>query len=490
MAKSHVAAPSVAIIGAGFGGLCMAIQLVRAGVASFLIFERASDVGGTWLENTYPGAACDIPSHLYAFSFEPKHDWSRAYAEQPEILSYLQHCARKYGLLEHIRFDTEVRGASFDERRNLWSLELGDGSTCEATVLISAVGQLNRPALPSVPGRETFAGPAFHSAQWRHDVAFTGKRVAVVGTGASAVQIVPELAKQAASLVLFQRSAPYVIPKGDRPYRRFEKALFCALPFVQKVSRALKYAMHESRVIAFAYAKGAMALPRAAFQKHLESQVADPELRRKLTPDYQMGCERIMISNDYYAALARPNVEVVTDAIGRITETGIVTADGAERAFDAIVYATGFASTGFLMPMRITGRDGIDLHTAWRGGAEAYLGITVTGFPNLFLLYGPNTNLGHNSIVYMLESQVTYVMDCIRALGSGKVARLDVRPSVQKRYNERLQRRIAGTVWAAGCTSWYLDPSGKNVNNWPAFTFAYKRQTKKLKLRDYIPAPA
>jgi cation diffusion facilitator CzcD-associated flavoprotein CzcO len=490
MARSHVAAPSVAIIGAGFGGLCMAIRLIRAGIASFTIFERASGVGGTWLENTYPGAACDIPSHLYAFSFEHKHDWSRAYAEQPEILSYLQHCARKHGLLEHIRFNTEVRGATFDERRNLWSLELGDGSTYEAAVLISAVGQLNRPTIPNVPGRETFARPAFHSAQWRHDVELGGKRVAVIGTGASAIQIVPELAKRAASLVLFQRSAPYVIPKPDRPYRSFEKSLFRALPFVQKVNRALKYAMHESRVIAFAYAKAAMALPRAAFVKHLESQVADPDLRRKLTPDYQMGCKRIMISNDYYTALARPNVEVVTDAIGRIAETGIVTADGREREFDAIVYATGFASTGFLLPMRITGRGGLDLHSAWRDGAEAYLGITVAGFPNLFLLYGPNTNLGHNSIVYMLESQVTYVMDAIRALGSGKLARLEVRPSVQKRYNERLQRRIAGTVWAAGCTSWYLDASGKNVNNWPEFTFAYKRRTKKLKLRDYIPAPA
>lgn len=478
-------APVVAIVGAGFGGIGLAMRLTRARIHSFTIFERAESLGGTWRDNTYPGAACDIPSHLYSFSLEPHPDWDRAYAGQPEILRYLERCAAKYRLHQHIRFGTEVRGARFDERRNVWTLDLSDGSTFEATVLVTACGQLTRPVLPDVPGRDSFDGPAFHSARWRHDVDLTGKRVAVIGTGASAVQIVPELAPRAATLVLFQRSAPYVIPKPDRAYRAAEKRLFRALPLVQRINRAIAYAVHELRFVAFGYSRAAMKPSRAAFARFLRRQIADPVLRQKLTPDYEMGCKRIMISNDYYPALARENVEVVTDPIDRVTPAGVVTKDGRERPFDALVYATGFAATGFLVPMTVTGRAGVTLQDAWRDGAEAYLGITVSGFPNFFMLYGPNTNLGHNSIVFMLEAQIAYVMDAIETLARGTCARLEIRPDVQAAFNRRLQQKLGASVWARGCTSWYLDAAGKNTVNWPDFTLDYRRRTRKLNLQDY-----
>ena len=491
--ESHVnrgRTPSIAIAGAGFGGLCMAIALVRAGIRTFALYERAGDVGGTWRENTYPGAACDVPSHLYSFSFERKHDWSRAFAEQPEILAYLQYCARKYGIYDHIRFENEIVSATFDEARDRWTLELGDGTRTEVDVFISACGQLNRPAIPAIPGRETIAGPAFHSAQWRHDVDLRGKRIAAIGTGASAVQFVPQIAPAAASLALYQRSAPYVIPKPDRAYEPHEHRMFAALPAVQHLNRARKYVEYESRVLAFSYAKAMMSISKGAFEKNLRKQIPDPALRAKVTPDYPMGCKRIMISNDYYPALALPNVEVVTDPIARIEPHAVVTSDGRARETDVIVYGTGFTATQFLTPMRVTGRDGVALHDAWRHGAEAYLGITVAGFPNFFMVYGPNTNLGHNSIVYMIEAQVAYVMDALAILERGTLRRLDVLPAVQSAFNERLQERIRATVWSDGCTSWYLTDAGKNTVNWPEFTFEYKRRTRRVDLRHYAPAYA
>ena len=490
MNATRAQTPTIAIVGAGFGGLCLAIQLARAGIRSFTVYERASDVCGTWRENTYPGAACDVPSHLYSFSFERKHDWSRAFAEQPEILAYLRWCARKYGILDHIRFETTVARAAYDEERNRWTLELGDGTRAEADVFVSACGQLNRPSIPAIPGRETFAGVAFHSARWRHDVDLREKRIAVIGTGASAVQFVPQIAPLAASLTLFQRSAPYVIPKPDRAYGERDHRLFAALPIVQYLNRARKYVGHESRVVAFSYVKAAMGPTKTVFEKHLAAHVSDPVLRAKVTPDYPMGCKRIMLSNDYYASLARPNVDVVTEPIARIEPAGVVTADGRLRDAEVIIYGTGFTATDFLTPMRVTGRDGRDLHEEWRHGAEAYLGITVSGFPNFFMVYGPNTNLGHNSIVYMIEAQVAYVMNALALLEHGVVRCLDVRPAVQTAFNERLQRKIRATVWSDGCTSWYLTASGKNTVNWPDFTFAYKRRTRRVDLRHYRRAHA
>ena len=464
----------------------MAIALARAGIRSFTILERASDLGGTWRDNTYPGAACDVPSHLYSFSFAPKHDWSRAFSEQPEILAYLHACARQYGLDHHIRYDADVTSATFDEVRGRWRIDVANVSSLDADIFISACGQLNRPAYPAIPGRESFGGDAFHSARWRHDVDLRGKRVAVIGTGASAVQFVPQIAPLAASLTLFQRSAAYVIPKPDRAYRAIEKLAFRFVPLWQRFSRLRKYITYETRVLAFTYVKAVMAIPRMSFRGHLAKQVPDAALRKTLEPTYAMGCKRVMISNDYFPALARPNVEIVSDKIERITEAGIVTADGREHAFDAIVFGTGFDASQFLVPMRVSGRDGRDLHDAWRAGAHAYLGIVVPGFPNFFLIYGPNTNLAHNSIVYMIESQVRYVMSAIAAYENG-ASPLEVRADVESAYNKRLQQRIGKSVWADGCDSWYLNDAGVNVNNWPEFTFAYRRRTRAIDLEDFEP---
>jgi len=489
MLQTRRPTPQIVIVGAGFGGLAMAIALVRAGIRSFTILERASTLGGTWRDNTYPGAACDVPSHLYSFSFAPKHDWTRAYSQQPEILGYLQACAKRYGLGDHIRYDADVVAATYDDGRERWRIDVAGSDPIEADIFISACGQLNRPAYPAIPGRESFAGDAFHSARWRHDVDLRGKRVAVIGTGASAVQFVPEIAPLVSSLSLFQRSAAYVIPKADRQYGRLEQLAFRFVPFWQRLSRVQKYVTHETRVLAFAYFKALTALPRTSFRKHLQKQVADEHLRKALEPGYAIGCKRVMISNDYFPALARENVEVISEKIERITATGIVTADGRERPFDAIVYGTGFDATHFLVPMRVSGREGRDLHDVWRGGAHAYLGIVVPGFPNFFMIYGPNTNLGHNSIIYMLESQVRYVMSAIAAYERG-IAPLEVRADVERAFNDRLQKRIGKSVWAAGCDSWYIGENGVNANNWPEFTFEYRRRTRAIDLADFEPIRA
>ncbi|TYB42777.1 flavin-containing monooxygenase [Actinomadura chibensis] len=470
-------AHSVVIIGSGFGGIGMAIRLRAAGVRDVVVLEKADGLGGTWRDNTYPGAACDVPSHLYSFSFEPKTDWSRRFPPQPEILDYLRHCARKYGVLECVRFGTEVTEARFDEDAALWRITTTSGGL-DARVLVSACGQLNRPALPPIEGREAFAGPSFHSARWDHGVDLRGRRVAVVGTGASAVQFVPEVAAEAAELRLFQRSAPYVIDKPDRAYRRWEGAVLRHVPGLYGLSRARIYALYESRALGFVKYPRLLALLEKRFRNTLRRGVQDPRLRDALIPGYPMGCKRILISSDYYPALARPNVDLVTDPITGVTPTGVRTA---RRHYDVdvIVYATGFRTTEFLSPMKIVGRGGRELNEAWRDGAHAHLGITVSGFPNLFLLYGPYTNLGHNSIIYMLESQFRYVLGCVDALRRAGLAWIDVRPDVQDAFTRDMRERLRSTVWEKGCRSWYMTADGKVVNNWPGFTFAYRRATRR-----------
>ncbi|MFF0520013.1 flavin-containing monooxygenase [Actinomadura nitritigenes] len=470
-------AHSVVIIGSGFGGIGMAIRLREAGVHDVVILERADGLGGTWRDNTYPGAACDVPSHLYSFSFERKTDWTRRFPPQPEILDYLWHCARKYGLVGRIRFGTEVTEARFDEDAALWRVSTTTGEL-DARVLVSACGQLNRPALPPIEGRESFAGASFHSSRWDHGTDLRGKRVAVVGTGASAIQIVPEIATEAAELRLFQRSAPYVIEKPDRPYRAWEKAVLRTVPGAYALSRARIYAMFESRALGFVKYPKLMGLMEKGFRKHLEEQVADPALRDRLVPGYRMGCKRILLSDTYYPALNRPNVRLVTDPIERVTPSGVATA-GEHHDVDVIVYATGFRSTDFLSPMKIVGRDGRELNEAWRDGAQAHLGITVSGFPNLFLLYGPYTNLGHNSIIYMLESQFRYVLGCVEALRRHGLDWIDVKPDVQDAFTREMRERMRTTVWEAGCQSWYMTEDGRVVNNWPGFTFAYRNATRR-----------
>ncbi len=483
---AETAAPlSAIIIGAGFAGIGMAVALQRAGIHDFVIVERSHDVGGVWRDNRYPGAACDVPSHLYSFSFEPNPNWSRVFAPQPEIYAYLQHCARKYGLARHLRFGAEVERAQYDEARALWDVTLVDGTTLSAAMLVSGTGQLSRPAMPDLPGIDTFRGRAFHSAHWDHDYPLAGTRVAVVGTGASAIQFVPAIAGDVERLFVFQRSPAYVIPRPDRAYRPWERALFRRLPWAMKLHRAAIYVRYESRAIAFTRLHGLMdvAIGRP-FRKLLVRDVRDPVLREQLTPDYPIGCKRLLLSSDYLAAIGRDNVELVTQRIRRVTETGIETDDGVHHPVDAIVYGTGFAATAFLSPMRITGRDGLDLNDAWRRGAQAYLGLTVPGFPNFFMLYGPNTNLGHNSIVYMLESQIAHVMRCVRAMRRDGARAIDVDPRRYRRYNTHVQQRLEGSVWS-GCKSWYVDASGHNSTNWPGFTLTYRWITRFTGLSAY-----
>ena len=462
------------LIGAGFAGLGMAIALRKAGIEDFVILEKSDEVGGVWRDNRYPGAACDVPSHLYSFSFEPNPRWSRVFATQPEILDYLRHCARKYDLARHLRFGCELASARFDDEAGRWHLTLRDGRILSATTLVSGVGQLSRPVTPAIPGLETFAGPSFHSARWDPALELGDRRVAVIGTGASAIQFVPAIAPRVRSLDVFQRSPAYLMTRPDRAYSRLEKAIHAHVPGAMRLHRLWIYAKYESRALAFTRFHGLLKLAvTAPFQRMLRRQVADPALRGRLTPDYPVGCKRILLSNDYLATLVQPHVTLHTEGIDRIVPEGVVTRDGRLHPADVIIHGTGFAATEFLSPMAITGRDGIDLNEAWRRGAAAYLGITVPGFPNFFMLYGPNTNLGHNSIVYMIESQIAHVMRCLRALRRTGAERIEPDERRFGDYNRQLQARLRRSVWI-GCHSWYVDADGHNSTNWPGFTLTYR----------------
>jgi len=476
----------VAIIGAGNSGLCAAIQLRRAGIDDFVVLEKSGGVGGTWRDNTYPGAACDVPSMFYSFSFEVNTEWSRQYAQQPEILDYLERCADKYGVRDHIRFDTDVRQASFDEASGRWRIETADGEVVSARILINGTGQLNRPFIPEIPGRAAFRGTSFHSARWNHEHDLRGERVGVIGNGASAIQFIPEIAPEVAELCIFQRSANWVVPRKDRPYTGFEKWLFKHLPIVPWLQRLSIWLKLEMRWPAFARPGSLVArLSEWASLRHMRKQVEDPALYPALTPDYPLGCKRILISDDYYPALNRDNVHVVTDRIDRITDDGILTRDGSERKLDTIIFATGFRSTEFLAPMRVYGREGKSLADAWGRGAEAYLGVTLPGFPNFFMLYGPNTNLGHNSIIFMIERQVEYVLQCIRAIRARDLKYLELRPEVMERWREEARTSLGKTVWATSCQSWYKTEDGKITNNWPYSTTTYWLRMRHARLDEY-----
>lgn len=475
---------TVAIIGAGFGGVGLAVRLKQSGI-DFILFEKAASVGGVWRENTYPGAACDVPSHLYSFSFEPKPDWPRKYAEQPHILGYLEHCARKYDLLKHMRFKTEIESAAFDEASGLWTLRTKSGEEFQARALVTACGQLNRPATPALKGLENFRGAKFHSALWDHTVDLAGKRVAVVGTGASAIQFVPTVVAKAARMTLFQRSPPWIMPKPDRIFHGFEKALMRFVPGVTALYRSTTYLRCEARLIGFRKGTWMNALGVRLALRHLRSQIPDEQLRLQLTPDYTFGCKRVLISNEYLKALARPNAAVVTDSIAEVTADAIVTSTGQTYPADVLILGTGFQATDFLAPMRVTGRGGRDLNEAWRDGAEAYLGMTIPGFPNFFLLYGPNTNLAHNSVVYMIESQIRYILGCLEVLAQHPGAVLDLKAERLRSYAEEIQTRLDRSVWSAGCANWYKNANGRITNNWPGFTFEYRWRTRAPKIEDY-----
>jgi len=476
----------VAIIGAGSAGLCAAMRLRLAGIDDFLVLEKSGGVGGTWRDNSYPGAACDVPSMFYSFSFEVNTEWSRRYAQQPEILDYLERCADKYGVRDRIRCNTEVRQAGFDEASGRWRIETADGEVVSAGILINGTGQLNRPFIPGIPGHAAFRGTSFHSARWDHEHDLRGGRVGVIGNGASAIQFIPEIASEAAELYIFQRSANWIVPRKDRPYTRFESWLFKRLPVVPWLQRLSIWLKLELRWPAFARPGSLVArLSEWASLRHMRKQVADPALHPALTPDYPLGCKRVLISDDYYPTLNRDSVHLVTDPIGRITADGIVTRDGTERELDTIVFATGFRSTEFLAPMRVRGRAGKSLADAWGDGAEAYLGVTLPGFPNFFMLYGPNTNLGHNSIIFMIERQVEYVMQCIGAIRARCLKYLELRPEVMERWRREARTSLGRTVWATSCQSWYKTADGRITNNWPYSTTTYWLRMRHARLDEY-----
>jgi cation diffusion facilitator CzcD-associated flavoprotein CzcO len=472
------------IVGAGFSGLCAGIQLKRAGIEDFVILEKADGVGGTWRANTYPGAACDVPSHLYSYSFEPNPKWGRAYGGQSEILQYLEHCATKYGLRPHLQLGTRVVGCEYDEPSATWTVTTEAGRRFVARSLILGNGALHLPQMPAIPGLESFEGPQFHSARWNHDYELAGKRVAVIGTGASAIQFVPQIAKRVQRLSLFQRTPPWIIPKPDRPIGSREQWLLEHVPGAHWLRRTGLYWLLESRVLGFAFAPKLGQLLERIVLAHLARSVPDRELRAKLTPDYRLGCKRVLISNDYYPALQRDNVALVTDAITAVERTGVRTADGRLHEVDALIYGTGFRVVDYISAMTIRGKAGLDLQSVWSESVRNYLGITVSGFPNLFLLMGPNTGLGHNSMIFMIEAQARYAVQAIASMRRHAIAALEVRPEVEHAFRTDLAKRMKNTVWTSGCSSWYMAPDGE-VLLWPGFTFDYWRRTRRVDLDDF-----
>jgi cation diffusion facilitator CzcD-associated flavoprotein CzcO len=479
----------VGILGAGFGGLGTAIRLAQRGDDDFLIFERAADVGGTWWANTYPGCQCDIPSHLYSFSFAPNPSWTRTYPKQPELRDYLRATAEKFGVYDRVRFNTNVEAATWDEAADVWQIDTSNGRYT-ADVVVAAPGPLSAPSFPELPGIEDFAGEKFHTAAWNHDVDLKGKRVAVVGTGASAIQAVPEIAQQAAHLDVVQRTPPWVVPHRDRPITRLERFLYKKIPPLQRAVRAGVYFSRELLVPGLVYRPQILKLVEKVARKHIADQVPDPALRAKVTPDYTIGCKRILPSNKWYPALGRDNVELVTAGITEFTPGGYVTADGVEHEADVIVFATGFYVTDIPLAQIVTGKGGRTLADVWGRSPQTYRGTATAGFPNLFLLVGPNVGLGHNSIVFMIEAQINYVLgalDQMRSRGAGSV---EVRADALKAYNDKLQAKMSKTVWnSGGCASWYIDANGKNTTIWPDFTFRFWQQTREFDAAAYELAP-
>ncbi len=455
--------PTVAIIGAGAGGLAMGVKLERAGY-EFTIYEKSDGVGGTWRANTYPGAACDVPSHLYSFSFELNPWWSRTYATQPEILAYLERCTDQYGLRPHLRTRVGIDEARWDESAQHWALRAATGETFTADVIVSGLGMLNRPVVPDIPGAARFRGRSFHSSRWDHSKSIAGERVASIGTGASAVQYVPAIAPEVEHITVFQRSPIWITPRLDRPFTTEEQRRFARVPFAARRERWKVWWTYE-RANFRADAEQTVMMTALA-QSYLERKITDPELRAKLTPDYPVGCKRPLISREWFPALMRPNVRLVTDRITEITEDGVRTGEGEVHEVDTIIYGTGFRANEYLTAVDFYGRDGRRLRDDWSDGAEAYLGVTVAGYPNLFMLYGPNTN-GVNSIIFIHEAQANYVMSALRTMTRRRIGALDVRRRVMDRYNRKLQAAMPGTVWTAGCHNYFRTPAGKVVTQLP-----------------------
>ncbi|NUO64630.1 MAG: NAD(P)/FAD-dependent oxidoreductase [Gemmatimonadaceae bacterium] len=462
----------------------MAIRLLERGIDDFVVLERAREIGGTWRDNSYPGCACDVESHLYSFSFALNPDWSRSFSSQPEILDYLRACAERFGVTPHVRLGCDVRALRWEDDAQRWRIESSAGVTT-ASVVVVATGPLSDPIVPELPGIARFEGKTFHSAQWDHAYDLAGKRVAVLGTGASAVQFVPEIQKVVAKLDVYQRTPPWILPRPDRDHSAEERRRFRRHPLLQRLHRARLYLQHELFVFPFRRPKLMERGQRMAL-RHLKRAVADPALRAKLTPRYTMGCKRILLSNDYLPALARANVEVITAGVREVRERSIVDGEGVEREVDAIIYATGFRPTDPPLAATTVGRDGRTLIEAWEGSPKAYMGTTVAGFPNLFMLLGPNTGLGHSSVVYMIEAQIEHVLKVLRLMERRGLAAVEPRAEAQRAFVSRVDSRMRGTVWTAGgCASWYLDGTGRNSTLWPDFTWRFHRRVSRLRARDY-----
>ncbi|MET0998420.1 MAG: NAD(P)/FAD-dependent oxidoreductase [Marmoricola sp.] len=475
------------VVGAGFAGLGTAIKLEESGFADFLVVDKGSTVGGTWRDNTYPGAACDVPSQLYSFSFAPNPGWTRSFSPQPEIQAYLERTAEQSGVLDRFRFGVTVQDMVWDEEDHVWHVSTDQGDLV-ADVVVTGSGGLSEPRLPDIAGLDSFEGEIFHSARWDHDYDLTGKRIAVIGTGASAIQIVPEVAKQVAHLDLYQRTAPWVMPRRDRDYRAVEKLAFRYLPFFQKAYRTGIYWGRECFVPGFTVNPRLAAPAKKLALQNISKGISDPALRKAVTPDFEIGCKRILISNDYYPALAADHVDLVTDGIARITPTGIVTSDGTTREVDAIIVATGFYTTEQPISQHIKGRDGRTLADSWaEEGMTAYKGTTISGFPNLFQIVGPNTGLGHSSMVFIIESQIAYILSALQKIGEREIVSVEPRPEAQQAWNEDVQRRMQRTVWnTGGCASWYIDSHGRNTTLWPRTTFKFRSLLRDFDLDQYV----
>jgi cation diffusion facilitator CzcD-associated flavoprotein CzcO len=476
--------PSIAVVGAGFGGVGAAVMLRRAGYHDVSVFERGERIGGVWHHNTYPGAACDIPSHLYEFSFEPNPRWSRRYGPQAEIQAYLEDVARRYGVLERIRTGTEVTRATWSEERGNWRLETTAGDR-EAEVLLTACGQLSVPKVPPIPGLDRFEGPAFHTAEWRHDVELAGKRVAVLGTGCSGIQAVPAIQPIVERVDVYQRSPGWTIPKMDFDYSEAAKRLFERFPLLQRLDRMTIFALQELAAAGMTKHRWLLPAFRAVGRRQINKAIEDPELRRKVTPTDEIGCKRIMLTDDWYPTLTEPNVDLVTDRIAEVTVDSIRTQDGTERPTDVLVLATGFNSHGFVAPMEVVGAGGRTLAEEWADVARAYLGVSVPGFPNMFLLYGPNTNGGSGSVIYTIEAGMTHVIAALDELARSRARQIEVRRPVAEAFDRELRAALSGTVWHSGCTNWYVDENGNDPNQWPWLWTSYRRRTARIEPGTY-----
>jgi cation diffusion facilitator CzcD-associated flavoprotein CzcO len=477
--ESLPAEVDVAIVGSGFSGLGMAIRMKQEGYEDFVVLERDDEVGGTWWANTYPGCGCDVPSHLYSFSFEPNPEWTRTYSRQPEIRDYLRRTADKYGVRPHVRLGTAVTGASWDDDAGQWELETDRGSV-RARVVIAGAGPLAEPKKPDVPGIDSFEGKTMHSARWDHDYDLRGKRVASIGTGASAIQYVPQIQPDVEHLYVFQRTPPWIFPHTDRPTTAFERRLYKLFPPLQKLVRGAIYTARESNVIGFVKNPKRMKVAEFLARRHMRKQISDPALLEKVTPNYTIGCKRILPSNKWYPALQKPNVELLTGGVKEVRKNSVVTADGRELEVDAIIFGTGFHVTDMPVAKYIRGRDGTTLDQLWKGSPRAYMGTAIPGYPNLFMLLGPNTGLGHNSMVYMIESQVAHVLEALRAMKRSGADTVEVREEAAERFNQQVDKQHEGTVWTTGCSSWYLDDTGRNATIWPDWTWRFRQRAARF----------